>query len=132
MTGFQEAPDVFAPLLSPLVEQVTDGANGSVAPRKLGDLMNISLQDLAALLGVHRNSLGDAVSPKAQNRLRDIVRVLAKAASLLGGDSRRAVIWFRYEPLAGFGGDTAEDLFRAGHVDAVVRHLEMLEDGVYA
>lgn len=137
MTGFSEAtspPDVAEPsLLSPLVERVTDGASGTVVPRKVGDLMNLSIQDLAELTGVHRNSLaGVALSPKAQGKLRDLVRLLAKAAELLGGDAHRAVIWFRFEPLAGFGGDTAEDLYRQGHADAVARHLEMLEDGVYA
>jgi uncharacterized protein (DUF2384 family) len=64
--------------------------------------------------------------------LGEVARVLAVATELLGGDVSRAVIWFRFQPLAGFDGKTAVELVEAGHTAAVLEHLEMLRDGVYA
>ena len=47
-------------------------------------------------------------------------------------DAARAIVWFRHQPLAAFDGRTAAELVAAGHVDAVLVHLEILRDGVYA
>ena len=70
--------------------------------------------------------------PAVQARLGEVARVVATAADLLGGDTPRAIVWFRHQPLAGFDGRTAEELVAAGHTDAVLAHLEMLRDGGYA
>ena len=43
-----------------------------------------------------------------------------------------AVLWFKNQPLSGFGGKTALDLVREGRAQAVMEHLAMLADGVYA
>lgn len=53
------------------------------------------------------------------------------ACHLLGGDAARATAWFLHQPLAGFGGRTAEELVAAGHAPAVLEHLAMLRDGGY-
>ncbi len=42
------------------------------------------------------------------------------------------MIWFRYQPIAGFDNQTAEDHVAAGHGDAALNHLEDLADGPYA
>ena len=54
---------------------------------------------------------------------------MAEAARLLGGDVARAALWFRHQPLSGFGGATAEGLVAAGHAEAVLAHLRKLRDG---
>jgi hypothetical protein len=41
-------------------------------------------------------------------------------------------VWFRYQPLSGFEGQTAEELYAEGHTQAVLAHLESLRDGGYA
>jgi len=51
---------------------------------------------------------------------------------MMGDDLAKAAIWFRHQPLSGFDGQTAEELVAAGHAQAVVTHLAMLRDGVYA
>ena len=90
------------------------------------------LADLARITRLHRNTLaGNPNSPKVQARLGDVARIIALASDLTG-DAGRAVAWFRYQPLAGFDHATAEDLVERGHADAVIKHLEMLADGVYA
>ena len=76
-----------------------------------------------------------AVSRQArasQARPGEAARIVAEAASLLGGDMARAALWFRHHPLAGFGGATAEGLVAAGHAAAVLAYLRKLRDGVSA
>ena len=91
------------------------------------------LGDVARLAKVHRNTLARTPnSPIVQERLGQVARIIAAAADLIDGDVGRAVIWFRHQPLAGFGGATAAELMASGHADAVLTHLEMLRDGVYA
>jgi hypothetical protein len=58
--------------------------------------------------------------------------VIATASDLLGGDTAKALVWFRHQPLSGFDGQTAEELVADGHVPAVLAHLETLRDGGYA
>ena len=85
----------------------------------------------AALANLHRNTLTrSSASPKVQQRLGAIAKILAYAAELTG-DNAKAVVWFRYQPLRGFDNKTAEDLVRAGHGDAVMKHLENLYHGVH-
>ncbi|MBV9249807.1 MAG: DUF2384 domain-containing protein [Acetobacteraceae bacterium] len=82
---------------------------------------------------VHRNTLARApASPKVQARLGDVMRVLTDAAELLGNDLGKAVVWFLHQPLAGFDGQTAQELVTAGQAQAVLTHLAMLRDGGYA
>ena len=95
--------------------------------------LNVPLADIARIAHVHRNTLTkNPASAKVQNRLGEVVRILAEAADLLDGDLGKAILWFLHQPLAGFDGETAEDLVAAGHADAVRTHLKMLRDGSYA
>lgn len=57
---------------------------------------------------------------------------IIERATILIGDSIRAQTWYRSEALAGFGGNTAEELVGGGQADAVLRHLEALELGGFA
>lgn len=119
--------------MSPFLEDVMDPRAGIVSPRRLGERLNMSISEIADLAGVHRNTLSrNPGSPRVQRRLQEIVRILARATDLLAGDIGRAVLWFRFEPLAGFGPRTALELVAEGHADAVMAHLDMLENGVYA
>lgn len=65
-------------------------------------------------------------------RLGDVMRILTAASDMMNQDLAKAAIWFRHQPLAGFDGQTAEELVAAGHAQAVLTHLAMLRDGVYA
>jgi hypothetical protein len=61
-----------------------------------------------------------------------IAKIIGMASVLAGDDPGKAVLWFRHQPIPAFDLKTAEELVESGHGDAVVRHLEMLSDGVYA
>src|SRR5690348_13847467 len=86
-----------------------------IDPQAMADTLHVSLADLARIAGVHRNTLSRTPgSPAAQERLGAIASILADAADLLGGDTRKAIVWFRHQPIASLGGDTAEELVAHG------------------
>jgi len=119
-------------MLNAFLDDVTDRA-GTFSPQRMSEELKVSLTQLARILRVHRNSLSrHPESPTVQARLAMVGRVIATASDLLGGDRARAIVWFRHQPLAGFDGQTAEELVSEGHAEAVLAHLETLRDGVYA
>lgn len=120
-------------MLSPFLDDVTDRRSGTISPERVGKALRVSLAEVARLAKVHRNTLAQRPdSPVVQERLGEVARVVAAAADMLEGDTGRAVVWFRHQPLSGFDGATAAELIAAGHADAVLAHLEMLRNGVYA
>lgn len=119
-------------MLSPFLAEVMEPEKGVISPHLLSQMLHISLGRLSDLTQLHRNTLTrHPESPEVQQRLGEITRIIAVAAELVG-DRQRAIIWFRHQPLSGFDHKTAEELVAAGHADAVLEHLAMLSDGVYA
>jgi uncharacterized protein (DUF2384 family) len=119
-------------MLSAYLADVTD-KRGLFSPQRISETLRMPLAQLARLAKVHRNTLAQhPESPAVQARLGEVARVIATASDLLGGDTARAIVWFRHQPLAGFDGQTAEELVTEGHMDAVLAHLETLRDGGYA
>ncbi len=103
-----------------------------VSPQRMSNRLRLSLADLARLVHVHRNTLAKhPASPAVQKNLEPVVRILA-AAEELTGDADRAIVWFRHQPIAGYGGRTASQLVEEGQAEAVLSHLEDLRDGAYA
>ncbi len=81
---------------------------------------------------MHRNSIQrNPYSNQTQEKLGTIVKIVTRASVMLG-DDRKAVAWFRYQPLMGFDGKTAEDLVAGGQAEAVLRHLDTLDNGGFA
>jgi len=122
-------------MLSPVLEFVGDADKSRLEPRRVAELLGLPLEAVAVLARTHRNTLSRTpASPQVQAGLSEIVKILVNASRLMDGDSAtgRAVLWFKSQPLSGFGGKTAMDLVREGKSDAVLEHLEMLADGVYA
>ena len=119
-------------LTSPLASAYDPNIH-ALSPDAVAEAINVTLTDIARIAHVHRNTLTRAPNaPKVQTRLGEIMRILTEATDLLGGDKAKAGIWFRHQPLAGFAGQTAEELVTEGHATAVVTHLAMLRDGAYA
>ena len=91
-------------MLSAYLAEVTD-QHGLFSPQRLSDTLRMPLAQLARIAKVHRNTLTQHPgSPAVQARLGEVARVVATAADLLGGDTPRAIVWFRHQPLAGFDG----------------------------
>jgi len=120
-------------MLSAFLDQVTDRGEGFISPQRVSEALHISLAEVARLAKVHRNTLTQRPSsPAVQQRLGEVVRIIATATELLDGEQGRAIVWFKHQPLAGFDGQTAEELVVSGHGDAVLTHLELLRAGSYA
>jgi uncharacterized protein (DUF2384 family) len=119
-------------MLHAFLAEVADTERGGLSPERLGGMLMMSVSDLSRLTRLHRNTLTrHPQSPMVQARVGEVARIMV-AASDLAGDDRKAAIWFRHQPLAGFDGRTAEELVTAGCAEAVLRHLELLADGGYA
>ncbi|EZP53334.1 MULTISPECIES: hypothetical protein [Sphingomonas] len=102
-----------------------------IAPRRLAGRLRLPLTQLAKLARVNRNTMtARPESPAVQAKLGEIARIIARAAEL-SGDEGKAIIWFRHQPIAGFG-KTAEQLVEAGEAAAVLWTLESMDQGVYA
>jgi uncharacterized protein (DUF2384 family) len=120
-------------MLTAPLQAVYDPALNGISPERLAAILHVPLAEVARIADVHRNTLARAPgSPKVQARLGEVARILADSTDLLGGDVGKAALWFCHQPLAGFDGQTAEELVTAGHADAVLAHLSMLRDGSYA
>lgn len=119
-------------MLSEFLADVTDGRRRMISPQRVAERLRVSQAEMARLAKVHRNTLAqNPDSAVVQERLGEIARIIATAADLLGGDTGRAIVWFRHQPLTGFDGRTAAELTGAGEGSAVLAHLAMLRDGVY-
>jgi len=100
-----------------------------LSPAKVASRLSLQLQDLADSAHVHRNTLtARPQSPKVQDLLRAILRVLSAATEAFG-DRDVALSWMRNEPVPAFRHKTALDLVREGRTEAVVTYLESISSG---
>jgi len=118
-------------MLNPFLAKVADPKGGGVSPDRVGRALRMSVSDMSKVTRLHRNTLTRSPgSPSVQARVGEVARIVSAAAEIIG-DDEKAAIWFRHQPLSGFGGRTAEELVASGHADAVLRHLDQLADGGY-
>jgi len=115
-------------MLSGFVESLQEPRKPYISPQRFSKVLGVQVASLAALAGVHRNTLRNPASERLQDRLRDMVRVISAAAELTG-DVDRALYWFKNEPLADYRHRTAAELVGDGHVEAVLSYLEDLGNG---
>jgi hypothetical protein len=102
-----------------------------LSARRVADHLGITLSELATMVGVARNTLTASTGRKADAALSPVVRILALAGEMAGGEDR-AVIWFKHQPIPGWAGKTASDLVREGKSEKVMAYLEAVRAGVYA
>lgn len=103
-----------------------------LSARRVAEQLGLPLSDLAILVGVARTTLTAASGARKVDRaLSPLVRIIAMAAEM-AGDEDRAAIWFKHQPLPGWGGKTAIDLVRDGKSSRVLDYLESVRAGVYS
>ncbi len=108
------------------------GEGPHLSARRVSERLGLTLTDLAGLVGVARNTLtAKSGARKVDAALSPVVRILAMAEEMAGGEGR-AAIWFKHQPLPGWAGKTASDLVRDGKADKVLAYLEAVRSGVYA
>jgi hypothetical protein len=116
-------------MLAAFLDDIRD--RDMIAPRRMADRLRLPLSRLAKLAHVNRNTMAAKPdSPAVQARLGEIARIITRAAEITG-DEGRAIIWFKHQPILGFG-KTAEELVEEGHADAVIEDLEREVEGVYS
>ena len=94
--------------------------------------LHLGIAELATLVGATRATLSRLpVTPAAERALSPLAGVLAMAAEMAGSIDR-AALWFKHQPLPGWGGKTARDLVAAGRTQDVLDYLEASRAGVYA
>ena len=102
-----------------------------IAPRRLAARLRLPMSRLAKIAHVNRNTMAARPdSPAIQAKLGQIAQILSAAGALME-DEGRAVIWFKFQVITGFG-KTAEQLVEEGHGDLVLEDLERLAEGVYS
>jgi hypothetical protein len=110
------------------------GSDGTpyLSARRVAERLGVTLAELAAMIGVARNTLvAKSGARKVDQALSPVVRILAMAGEMAGGEDR-AAIWFKHQPIPGWAGKTAHDLVREGKADKVLAYLEGVRAGVYA
>jgi hypothetical protein len=116
-------------MLAAFLDDIRD--RDMIAPRRLAERLRLPMSRLAKIAHVNRNTMtAKPESPAVQTKLGEIARIIARAADL-SGDEGKAIIWFKHQPITGFG-KTAEQLVEEGHGDAVLWALEGMEQGAYA
>ena len=118
-------------MLHKLVSEAVDD-RGAIDPRKVAGMLDISVNELARLLQVSRNTLAaKPVGARANSALTPLLKILTLAAQMTGSESR-AKIWFKFNPIISLGTKTAMEHVAEGHADDVLAHMEDVLNGVYA
>lgn len=103
-----------------------------LSARNVAERLGVTLTELAGMIGVARNTLvAKTGARKVDSALSPVVRILAMASEMAGGEDR-AAIWFKHQPIPGWAGKTAFDLVSEGKSDKVLAYLEAVRSGVYA
>jgi hypothetical protein len=109
-----------------------DAGRPFLSARVVAERLGVTLAELAGLIGVARNTLtARSGARRVDAALSPVVRILAMAGEMAGGEER-AAIWFKHQPIPGWAGKTAFDLVREGKTDKVLAYLEAVRAGVYA
>lgn len=116
-------------MIAAFLEDIREG--DLIAPRRLAQRLRVPMTRLSKLARVNRNTLAARPeSPAVQFKLGQIARIIARVAEMTG-DEGRAIFWFRYHTITGFG-QTAEALVEHGHADLVMEDLDRMNASVYS
>jgi transcriptional regulator with XRE-family HTH domain len=106
--------------------------SGSINPCALAKQLDISLAELARLVGVSRSTLAaKPLGKKGHEALALLVRLLAFATEM-AGSLEAAVEWFKHTQVVSMGTKTAMEHVKDGKIEWVYRHLERIYHGAYA
>jgi hypothetical protein len=116
------------------LSQLVVDDQGFINPAQLANTLHTTTQSIAAHAGISVSTISKkdrVMSVKTQQKLRDVVEIITKAA-FWSGSIFQAFAWYISEPVPAFGGLTAENLVINGEADIVKAYLEQLALGGYA
>lgn len=91
-------------------------------------------EQLAKTAGLPTTSLTKrdrSTAEKPQNRLREMVEILARVEDWAGGEIQ-ALAWYRAQPIPALDGRTSEALVQSGRASSVRNYLDHLALGGFA
>ena len=94
----------------------------------------MSKSQLAETIGLKRETVYRAArleAPKTQARATEMLEIIGRVVDWAGGE-KQAMAWYRAEPIAAFGGRTAEALVKEGKAAAVRDFLDHVATGGFA
>jgi hypothetical protein len=86
---------------SRFVESLQEPRTPYISAKRLSAALGVQVANLAALSGVHRNTLRNPGSEPVQTKLREMVKAITAAAAVTD-DIAKAIYWFRNEPIADY------------------------------
>jgi hypothetical protein len=107
---------------------------GAVRVDEVARAFSMSKAQLAETAGLAREVFQKASrrgGPKAQSRVREMLEIIALVQGWAGSPAQ-AMAWYRAEPIAAFGGRTAEALVKSGQAGAMRDWVDHLATGGYA
>jgi hypothetical protein len=110
------------------------GPKGLVSVELVAKHFGMSKVQIAETIGVKRETIyrADRVrAPKTQARATEMLEIVGRIADWAGGE-KQAMAWYRAEPIAAFGGRTAESLVKEGRAAAVRDYLDHVATGGFA
>jgi uncharacterized protein (DUF2384 family) len=109
-------------------------SKGVVAVGRVAERFGLSKAQLAQTIGVGRKAIYRTTrlqAPKTQARTTEMLEILGRIVDWAGGEMQ-AMAWYRAEPIAAFGGRTAESLVKSGMAAAVRDYLDHVATGGFA
>ena len=107
---------------------------GVIDVSRMASGLFISRDQLAKTAGLPTTTITKrerSLAVKPQNRLREMVEILARVEAWAGGEAQ-ALSWYRSEPIPALDGRTAEALVQSGEAAAVRSYLDHLALGGFA
>jgi hypothetical protein len=118
-----------APLIASLM-----GATGMVEMDRVAASFGMSKLQLAETTGLGPQALyktDRARAAKTQSRVKEMLEIVSRISTWAGG-KERAMAWYRAQPIAAFGGRTAESLVKSGKASALRDYLDHIAMGGFA
>lgn len=109
-------------------------AKGHVSVDHIAERFGMSKVQLAETMGLKRETVYRTqrlASPKTQARATEMLEIVGRIVDWAGGE-KQAMAWYRAEPIAAFGGRTAESLVKEGKAAAVRDYLDHVATGGFA
>jgi len=128
MSRIEDIEDARTGIMSRFLESLQEPRTPYISPKRFAAALGVQVDSLAALSGVHRNTLRNPGSERVQTKLREMVKAITAAAAVTD-DVAKAIYWFRNEPIADYDHKTAAELVADGRLEAVLSYLRDLENG---
>lgn len=109
-------------------------AEGLVDITRLIEIFHMSKAQLAETAGLPLSTVTKSdrmASPKAQNRMAEMLEIINRIKSWAGSEAQ-AMAWYRSQPIPALDGRTCEALVKSGDAAAVREYLDHMALGGFA